>query len=185
MTAAFEHAFSQTLIHEGGYSNHPSDRGGATKYGITAATWHAYKAEVRPNDGRSVAEITLDDAAAVYCRGYWAPMGLDAVLDRDVSAEIFDTAVNCGVSRAAKIAQEAFNLVRPELVPELAVDGRLGPVSRHAINNFVKSGHKDALLAALNFFQASHYVGLIRKDPSQRVFVRGWMKRCLGSITRK
>lgn len=177
MSGKFLVAFNRTLGHEGGLSNHAADRGGLTKYGVTAATWRAYCAEVRPLDLRSVAEITLEDAQAVYARGYWSPLGLDAVEDVDVAAEIFDTAVNCGPGRAAEIAQEAVNLLRPESVGALVVDGRMGPLTRQALNALVRLGHKQALIAALNFYQASHYVGIIRRDPSQRVFVRGWMKR--------
>lgn len=177
MSMNFLTAFNRTLGHEGGLSNHPADRGGLTKYGITAATWRAYCAEVRPNDLRSVAEITLEDAQAVYARGYWAPLGLDAVEDVDVAAEIFDTAVNCGTGRAAEIAQRAVNLLRRESEATLVVDGRMGPLTRQALNMLVRSGHKKALLAALNFFQGAHYAGIVERDPTQRVFIRGWMKR--------
>ena len=31
----FEHAFERLIGHEGGFVDHPSDPGGATRYGIT------------------------------------------------------------------------------------------------------------------------------------------------------
>lgn len=41
----FKKAFEKTIIFEGGYSDHPYDPGGKTKYGITESTArsHGYK----------------------------------------------------------------------------------------------------------------------------------------------
>lgn len=181
MSAAFEYAFKHTVGAEGGISNHPADRGGLTKFGITHITWAAYCAEVRPMDRRTVDQITLDDAKAVYAYIFWQPLGLDALADSEVAAEIFDTAVNCGLGTAAEIAQRAANLIRPEGGASFAlvVDGRMGPVTRRGLNLLIHSGYRLPLLAALNAYQAAHYIAIVEKNPSQRAFIRGWMKRTL------
>lgn len=177
MSRAFEYAFAQTLAREGGYTNNPHDSGGETKFGVTAATWAAYCAELRPNDRRPVRDITLDDAKGVYAYGYWAPLGLDNIADQRISAEIFDTAVNCGLKTAAEIAQRAVNLTRKDLVPRLEVDGRLGPITRQALNT-VAAKYPIPLLAALNGFQFERYVELAEKYPKNREFLNGWLARC-------
>ncbi|MBZ9653563.1 glycosyl hydrolase 108 family protein [Phyllobacterium lublinensis] len=35
MKAKFSSALANVLVHEGGYSNHPKDPGGATMWGVT------------------------------------------------------------------------------------------------------------------------------------------------------
>lgn len=37
--STFDTALARLLAHEGGYSNHPSDPGGPTNYGITLADY--------------------------------------------------------------------------------------------------------------------------------------------------
>jgi lysozyme family protein len=52
MTAStYDDALRRLLVHEGGYSNHPSDPGGPTNFGITLADYRAYvNAEREAND---------------------------------------------------------------------------------------------------------------------------------------
>lgn len=177
MSRAFEYAFAQTIAREGLYTNNPNDSGGETKFGVTAATWAAYCAELRPLDRRGVRDITLDDAKGVYAHGYWEPLGLDHIADHRISAELFDTAVNCGLKTAAEIAQRAVNLTRKELVAPITVDGRLGPITRQAINT-IAAKYPIPLLAALNGFQFERYVELAEKYPKNREFLNGWLSRC-------
>lgn len=181
----FDYAFSHTIGEEGGLSNHPDDHGGMTKFGVTHAVWRAYCAESRPLDIRGVSEITLDDAKGVYANLYWAPLNLDMIRDAEVAAEIFDTGVNCGIVAAAKMAQRAFNLLRLAGMPDLSVDGRMGPVTRQALNSLIDKGYRRALLAALNAYQAIYYIEIVERNPSQRAFIRGWMKRTLVNAQEK
>jgi lysozyme family protein len=39
----FERALQRVLAHEGGFSNHPKDPGGATMKGVTQATYDAWR----------------------------------------------------------------------------------------------------------------------------------------------
>lgn len=41
-TSTYEAAPARLLAHEGGYSNHPSDPGGPTNFGITLAVYRQY-----------------------------------------------------------------------------------------------------------------------------------------------
>lgn len=179
MTAAFEYAFARTIGHEGGYSNNPADRGGATKYGVTAATWAAYRAEVRPLDRREVDQITLDDAKAVYAHGWWQPLGLDYIDDSRVSAEIFDTAVNCGARDAVEWAQRAVNVTCRGICAKVKVDGRMGPITRQAVNA-VGRKRPSVLLRVMNILQGAHYVALAEGDTTQEAFLGGWLERAQG-----
>lgn len=77
---------------EGGYSNHPADRGGATRWGITEAVAraHGYRGDMRG--------FPREEAVGIYQRVYWTRPGFDRIapLAPDIAAELFDTGVNMG-----------------------------------------------------------------------------------------
>lgn len=73
----------------GGYSNHPLDMGGETKYGISKKAY--------PNV--DIKNLTKPDAISIYHRDYWLLSGADT-LPFSLAACVFDTAVNMGVGRA-------------------------------------------------------------------------------------
>lgn len=159
---AFDHAFQDTLGLEGGYVNHPDDPGGETKYGITKRSYPDV----------DIAALTVEDARAIYYRDFWRPLMLDQVLDDQVAAEIFDTAVNMGRGRAVKIAQRACNF----LGSSLAVDGAMGPKTLAAIDQWIDRD-PEALFKALNGFQFTHYADLVDRTEWAARFARGWMRR--------
>jgi lysozyme family protein len=88
---------------EGGFVNHPDDRGGPTRFGITAAVARAH--------GYSGAMATLprDEAAAIYRRLFWLRPRFDSIARRSarIAAELFDTGVNMGPAVAVTFLQRA------------------------------------------------------------------------------
>ena len=103
----FERCLALTLGFEGGYSDHPSDPGGATKYGVTRATL----ARVR---GRAVSKaevraLTRAEAGEIYRREYWDAVAGDE-LPAGVDAVAFDHAVNSGPAAARKTLRAALGL---------------------------------------------------------------------------
>jgi len=96
-------ALQLVLAHEGGFSDHPQDPGGATNKGITQAVYDGY----RTSNGlatRSVRSITNAEVAAIYDQQYWDRANCDR-LPAGLDYAVFDYAVNSGVSRAAKDLQ--------------------------------------------------------------------------------
>ena len=79
----------EVIGREGGYSNHPADRGGATRWGVTEAVAraHGYRGDMR--------SFPREDAVEIYRRLYWIKPGFDQVATRapKVAAELFDTGV--------------------------------------------------------------------------------------------
>jgi lysozyme family protein len=61
------------LEREGGYSDHPSDRGGPTKYGITALTLGEWRRMGRPATRAEIKALEPDEARAIYTRRYVEP----------------------------------------------------------------------------------------------------------------
>lgn len=111
----FDEAFTRLIGHEGGYVNDPRDPGGETRYGISK----------RAYPGEDIANLSLARAKQIYLRDYWGPAGCDAVPD-SIRFDLFDMAVNSGVSAAIKTLQRT--------VGETA-DGKLGPKTLQAIQS--------------------------------------------------
>ena len=116
----FDQAFDRLIQHEGGYvsaeqAKRNNDPGGETKFGISK---RSYPAE-------DIAGLTLDRAKAIYRRDFWGPAGCDAVPD-GIKFDLFDMAVNSGVSRAVRTLQAAVGETQ---------DGVLGPRTLQAINS--------------------------------------------------
>jgi len=100
----FLQALDLVLAHEGGWSNHPKDRGRATMKGITLHTYrhhfgyHKNKADLRA--------IKKEEVAYIYFVGYWARAHCQD-LPNGLAYVVFDAAVNSGVSRSVKWLQKA------------------------------------------------------------------------------
>lgn len=96
----FEEALKQVLKWEGGYVNDPRDPGGATAYGITTATYDAWRRK-QGQTTRPVSEIERREVEAIYWQQYWLRAGCDQ-LDPTLALVVFDAAVNSGAGAALK-----------------------------------------------------------------------------------
>lgn len=159
ITRRFRRAFDLLLGLEGGYVNDPRDRGGETKYGISARSYPDIP----------IAEITPEMAAAIYLRDYWRPLRCDDFAAEPVAVAVFLFGVNAGQRTAAKAIQVALNGIgRP-----LPVDGNIGPATLAAANA-VEGGK---MLAAFNGEARRHYLGIVERRPEQAAFLPGWLAR--------
>ena len=169
----FEKAFENTIMSEKGFSNHPKDRGGKTKFGITNKT---YKEAVRKGIIKKrllgVRGLTLQDSKDIYKVMYWDELNLDKVEHFRIAEEIFDTGVNCGVRKSARIVQRALQAEGEQLIR----DGIIGPTTLRYINKYCKE-RPEAFFKLLNALQGVYYVEIVEKNPEQVAFLNGWMKR--------
>lgn len=114
----FERAFDLLITHEGGFSNHPDDPGGATMYGVTEVVARAegYTGPMR--------DLSLDFAKKVYRKRFWDACRCDQMPDV-IRYPLFDAAVNSGPSQAIKWLQVAVGV---------KADGVIGPVTQQTVN---------------------------------------------------
>lgn len=172
--SSFGDALKSTFAAEGGgrLSDHPADRGGRTRWGITEKLARAHGYEGR------IAELPRETAEQIAEAEFWLPLRLDQIESLPVAAEIFDAAFHMGRSTAAKIAQRAANLMYADTdVPLLAVDGKVGPHTLNAINSLLPR-YERHLYYALKGYRFVRYDELVRRRPeSSSPFVRGWMRR--------
>lgn len=168
----FKKSFDEILKFEGNYSNHPLDKGGKTKFGITeeVARINGYEGDM------SVLPIEL--ARAIYKLEYWDKLCLDYVTDDKTATEIFDIAVNMGIKSAGRMIQEALNLLNRDEADwkEITVDGIIGTQTLTILNALPISDYK-YLYKILNGLQFKRYYDIVKMNPSQEVFFRGWIMR--------
>jgi len=173
----------QLVEREGDYVNHPADRGGPTRFGITEslARMHGYS--------ESMAKLPRDEAVAIYRRIYWLRPRFDDVAARSprIAAELFDTGVNMGPAVASTFLQRALTALNRcgKDYPDLTPDGRIGPATVAALDAFLikrgKAAGENVLLRALEALQGERYLRLAEKRPANEAFLYGWLANRLGS----
>ncbi|MDG1874240.1 MAG: glycosyl hydrolase 108 family protein [Mariniblastus sp.] len=190
--ANFDIAYGETEIREGGYVNDPVDKGGETHRGVTRKyhpQWPGWKIveqlkrdhpedfKQRINDSHELAELAKD----LYRAKYWTPIRGDEIPDQHIANKVFDTGVNQGVARSIRYLQESLNQLNrnQKSYANIKTDGRLGDQTLRAMQQFLKleKNQPDYLLKMLNLMQANHYIEVMRKDPTQERFARGWLNR--------
>ncbi len=168
---------------EGGYVNHPSDRGGPTNYGITEAVAraHGYAGAMR--------SLPREEAFAIYRRLYWLRPRFDQVAKRSqaVAAELFDTGVNMGPAVAATFLQRALSALNRDRkdYPDLVPDGRIGAATLAALDSFFavrgRNAAETVLVRALDALQGERYIRLAERRPANEAFLYGWLANRTGS----
>jgi len=106
-SSTYDEALRRLLVHEGGYSNHPSDPGGPTNFGITLADYRKY---VEPDaTADDVRDMSVDEAKAIYRKRYWDAQRCDE-LPCGVDYSVFDYGVNSGIGRSGKVLRRVVGL---------------------------------------------------------------------------
>lgn len=157
-TMDFDKAFDLLLKHEGGYSNHKDDTGGATMWGITEAVAraHSYAGEMR--------NLPVEFAKRIYKATYWDAVKADE-LPAQVRYSVFDAAVNSGVNRATRWLQEAVGA---------KADGVIGSQTLTAI----RQQNPEQLNGKYNAVRLIFMTNL----PNWGSFGKGWARRVASNL---
>ncbi|MFO7595759.1 MAG: glycosyl hydrolase 108 family protein [Desulfocurvibacter africanus] len=166
---AFAHALDFVLSREGGYVHDPRDPGGETNFGISQRAYPYL----------DIKALTRERAAEIYHRDYWAALGADMFAPA-IAAQLFDHAVNAGVTRSVQVLQNAINLAcivgRP-----LVVDGVMGPNTVRAATASCTPGAPDLTLVSgrIALERVGYYLDITERNAGLRVYLRGWIKRAV------
>lgn len=170
----FKKVASIILKHEGGYVNHPSDKGGPTNKGITQATWNKYALSDTNKEPTldNLKKLSDDDATKIYLKRYWEPKGFCKIIDERVSLMIYDWTITSGgaIKQVQKLLVNDFD-------QKITVDGGIGNETINAINNIQE---QDKLLKKLTEVRKKYYTDLTYTDGEkndQDVFLKGWLDR--------
>lgn len=186
--ARFELAVQRLLAYEGGYSNHPIDRGGETFYGISRRWypewdgWRLVDAVKVRNGSFTNDDIDTEIHQAVlkfYHDNYWVKINGDKITVQEIADELLEVAVNVGIIPAVRFLQEACNLLNRngKLYADIKVDGKIGAQTLAMVEQCIKRRGVYILLNLMNLLQAEYYIEILRRHPEQEEFVLGWLNR--------
>jgi len=159
----FEACVSAIFGHEGGYSDHPRDNGGATNMGITIGALSDWLG--RPATKDEVRLLSREVAKRIYYEKYWLPSECDA-LPAGIDLMLFNIAVNAGVWRGQVLFQEVLSA---EGVYSGRIDGDIGPKTASAL---AKLDYREFITRYAQRIEV-FYRGLDDFD----VFGNGWLSR--------
>jgi lysozyme family protein len=169
------------IAREGGFVDHPADRGGATHWGITEAVarQNGYTGPMR--------KLPRDLAVSIYTQQYWHSPGFDKIakLAPSLAAELFDTGINMGTLTAIAYLQRALNALNRNGADyaDIIVDRQIGPATLNALSRFLatRGRHAESVLTkAIDALQGAHYLRLAESRPSQEAFLYGWLANRIG-----
>jgi lysozyme family protein len=144
--------------HEGGTSYDINDRGGLTRFGISKKQYPTV----------DIANLTKEQADVIYTRDYWLKNKCH-LMPTPLAIVVFDSSVNCGVGSGAIWLQKAINAGGDKI----SVDGSIGPETLSRLDYCDPYNLSGKIVG----HRMLRYSKLISRDPSQRGFVTGWIKR--------
>lgn len=165
---------------EGGakFTDHPADRGGPTRWGVTEQVARAF------GYSGAMQDLPRNVAEAIYTARYWTEPGLARVdaVSAAVASKLFDIGVNMGPAAGARFLQRALNVLNRGATdwPDITADGVIGPMTLQALAEYQRirglAGIAE-LLSMLEAQQRVRYMEIAERDPRQEVFQYGWQAR--------
>lgn len=143
------------------YTDHPDDRGGPTKWGITQSRLSDFRGE--PVTPSAVAALTETEARNIYLLEYITGPRFNC-LPREIQYLVIDCGVNHGTRRAAKWVQRSCGAQQ---------DGIIGPKTLEALEQDHPLFHAANICA----YRVRFYGEIVRRDRSQAAFIGGWNNR--------
>jgi lysozyme family protein len=153
---------------EGGFVNDPLDKGGATNMGITLNTWKLLGYD-KDNDGDIDAQdikLLSKEDFKVILRKYWNKWNADEIKNQSIANILVDWYWGSG----------KWGIVIPQRILGVVQDGSVGPMTIAALNKAIE---KDARALFDSLFRARErfYEDIVRSNPSQKRFIKGWKNR--------
>ncbi|MDE5424031.1 hypothetical protein L3073_17585 [Ancylomarina sp. DW003] len=198
--AVFEEAYQLTSIQEGGYSNHPDDKGGETYRGISRLHWPQWpgwsivdRLKAKTSDSKKMHNLLITNSGltkgleSFYKKEFWDKLAC-VHLPQKIANELFDTSVNMGHSYGVSCLQNALNKLNRNQKDyvDIHVDGQIGTQTLNATESYFKTArfstrNKDKLinwlLKWMNYYQLCRYDRITEKNPDQEIFIPGWTNR--------
>jgi lysozyme family protein len=154
------------------YANHPLDKGGPTKFGITLETFKTFGRDLNGDgviNAKDVAQMTIADAEQIAKKEFWDFFAGDEINNQSLAQIIMDFGWASGIVTAAKIVQGILKVNR---------DGVFGPKTIAAINK----ADAATLFDTIKKRRLAYVDGIVANDQKQVIWLKGW-KRRINDIT--
>ena len=146
---------------EGGYSDNPNDRGGATNSGVTLAVYQSvYGKNKTKND---LNRMTSDQWDYIFTKLYWNKWKADEINNQSIANILVDWVWMSGYGTIKKI-QSLFGLTADGIVGNKTI-------------SYINSHDQEEVFNKIWNRRKSFYESLVKNNPSQKVFIKGWMNR--------
>ena len=164
------------LSFEGGFVNHPNDKGGPTNKGVTIATWRKVGYD-KDGDGDIDVDdlklITDEEAVNAELRPhYWNRWKAGQINSQSLANILVDWVWGSG----------AHGIKIPQRMLGVSPDGVVGPITLNALN----AQNPEKFFRLIKERRRKFFKDICAKDPSQKVFLKGWNRRldsiCFGSL---
>ena len=151
------------IAREGGFVDNPSDRGGATCWGVTIGQLRDWRRT--PVSREDVQNLTREEAASIYRTVYFTAPGFDHVQDPRLQELLFDYGVNSGPGAATRALQTALGVT---------ADGVAGPITLGALAKYDNPERLYWRVLCRRYNALLRYIG---SDAEQAQFAAGWANR--------
>lgn len=146
---------------EGGYSDNPNDRGGATNSGVTLAVYQSvYGKNKTKND---LKRMTNEQWNYIFTKLYWNKWKADDIKNQSIANILVDWVWMSGYGTIKKI-QSLFGLTADGIVGNKTI-------------SYINSHDQEEVFNKIWNRRKQFYESLVKNNPSQKVFLKGWMNR--------
>lgn len=146
---------------EGGFVNHPDDKGGVTNKGVTLSTYRQYCGQDKTI--KDLQNMSYGTWQNIMKDLYWDKCLADKIRNQSLAEIIVDWCVNSGM----------VGLRKSQEIAGTKPDGIAGPKTLSAINE----SDQEELFNRIKDARKQFYTNIVKKNPSQRIFMNGWMNR--------
>lgn len=172
------------MNYEGGYVNHPNDKGGETNRGITLGTLNRAKQRGIVPQYVSIKELHKypDYVYEVYNLMYYRDP-LCHQMPAMLAFAFHDACVNHGAGGKNKSGRPvgAGMVLQDVLIKKfgqpLTFDGVVGKKSIEALNKVLGFVNESTITESFNDRRRQYFLDIVASNPSQKVFLTGWMNR--------
>lgn len=147
---------------EGGMSNHPNDKGGCTNSGVTIATYRFHFGKNKTCS--DLKKMTNEEWNYIFKQCYWDKWKADSINNQSIANLVVDWYWTSGV----------WGIKYVQRILGVADDGKVGNITISALNNY--KSQKD-LFGKIWARRKKHFDDIVKKNPSQKVFINGWINR--------
>lgn len=155
-------AIPNILRWEGGFSNHPDDRGGCTMRGVTIGTFRQFYGRAKTCE--DLKKITDDQWYHIFRAGYWDRLNGDKIENQSIADLCIDMCWGSGTVTAIKKIQRCLGT---------SADGIVGPKTLALLN----APDKKEVHRKLWEMRRIWFNNIAQNNPSQRKFLKGWLNR--------